>query len=83
MNLLKCREIGKVDFIDGLRLVSEHVNEDDGVLERQQFIETLLSTLRNSIKDGTVVIIDKISLLNSLGFTSKEIFKLASAYLHR
>ena len=78
INLVKSKEAGKMKFIDGLKLITDHI-QDNGLLAINHFTQTFLSALTESIQDNAVIIIDKLSLLQSLGFTTKELLNLTMA----
>jgi len=75
INMTKSREAGQINFIDGLKLVSENVN-DDGVVDTLPLLNSIISQVKQCVKENTVLIIDKISLLHSLGLTNREMLAL-------
>ena len=75
INMTKSRDAGYVDYIDGLKLISENINSE-GTLVIEQFLNSMLAQVREYHKENTVLIIDKISLLRSLGVTDREMLAL-------
>lgn len=78
VSLLKLKESGAVEYIDGLKLISTSFNED-GQLNHNIYIQKVLTELENNATDGAFVVVDKISLLQTLGLPAREMFRFSSA----
>lgn len=76
--MVKSKEAGNIKFIDGLKLITDHV-QDNGLLAINPFAQTFLSAVTECLQDNAVIIIDKLSLLQSLGFTTKDLLNLTLA----
>ena len=81
LNLLKLKGSGGVEFFDGLKVIDKIINDDNGFFNYLAFKEELLSFLDTNAdhQSNTYVIIDKFSILQSLGVCPKEVFSLIRA----
>ena len=81
LNLLKLKAAGGVEFFDGLKVIDKTINDDNGLFNYLAFKEELLSFLDTNADhhSNAYVIIDKFSILQSLGVCPKEVFSLTRA----
>ena len=59
--MTKKREAGHIDFIDGLKLVSENV-DNNGVVDTLPFGNALISQVKQCVKENSVLIIGIVQL---------------------
>jgi len=81
LNLLKIKGSGGVEFFDGLKVIDKTIQDDNGLFNYSAFKEELLSFLDTNAQhhSNTYVIIDKFSILQSLGVCPKEVITLTRA----
>ena len=78
--MLKIKGSGGVEFFDGLKVIDKTIQDDNGLFNYSAFKEELLSFLdTNAQHSNTYVIIDKFSILQSLGVCPKEVITLTRA----
>jgi hypothetical protein len=63
--LIKLRDSGHIEFIDGMKILASTNNMETG-------IEIILDQIKNQVKEGSFVIVDKVSLLLGVGISLKS-----------
>ena len=67
-----------VEFFDGLKTIDSSITEN-GNLNTLAFKEALLSFLDNHASPNAYIVIDKMSILQSLGFNAKDFVSLTAS----
>ena len=76
LNLLKLRESGTLRFFDGFQSVSEALDDQDNF---NYLSKKLMSFLDENLDENSVIILDKVSILQSLGLDTKSAVELCLA----
>ena len=73
LNLLQLRQSDRVVFYDGLKNLPKLFEED---LEDEELVKTIFSDIKKSVRDNTLIIVDQVSILTSLGVGAKYVYLL-------
>lgn len=75
VNPLKMKETNLIQFFDCFKTSNDCIDEE-GNLEKQKLLKLMMDFIERHLKQSDYVIFDKISLLESMGFSEKEIILL-------
>jgi len=77
-NLHKLREEGSVVFVDGTKMILPSVLGVETIFSPERGLEEFFLAVSKLLSDNCILIIDNISVLSALGFSSRELLMLMS-----
>ena len=73
LNLLQLRQSGRIVFYEGLKKLPQLFEESE---DDEELVKSIFSEVQRDVGDNTLVIVDQVSILSSLGVRDKYVYLL-------